>query len=220
MTAPFRPLADLLPLVLPHALNCPDLVASFNLRQAAIELCEKSHCWRHMLEAEATPQGPVVVIPYYTAIHKIEDATFNDCPLTPIAYTDVSQQMADETGTPRFISQTAPGSLSLIPYPDCEGTLTVSAFLKPTQGRKYEQDASGRLIDFYDIIPDFMYDQYGETLAEGALARLLLQKETEWYDPKQAMYYRDRFEARAASSQMASYAGQQRAKARTKPSFF
>ena len=47
MTIPIQ-LTKFLPMVLPHVPECPHGVATFNLRLAAIEFCERTLCWRHL----------------------------------------------------------------------------------------------------------------------------------------------------------------------------
>ena len=217
MSNPTRPLADLLPLVLPHALGCADMVASFNLRQAAIEFCEKTLCWRHITTQAVIANETVMVAPSYATIHKIEDAEWGGNKLTPIAYTVLSPDAKAHLGSPIYVTQTEPNGVTLVPF--SAGELTISVFLKPTQGKDWTQNADHGLIDQFDQIPEFMLHQYGEILAEGALGRILSQKGTDYYDANRAAYYLSRFSERAGNLQGSSFTGQQRAPRRTIPSF-
>ena len=45
-------LSQFLHMVLPYAPGLPVMTAEHELRLAAIEFCERTRCWRHMIEVE------------------------------------------------------------------------------------------------------------------------------------------------------------------------
>lgn len=216
--APTRFLRDFLPLVVPHAMGVPDMIATFNLRLAAIEFCERTNCWRHIITQTLVANAPNMLIPAYSTIHKIENATFGTIDLTPIAYTDIGRMGVSAEGQPEYITQSIPNTLTVLPFQ--AGAVKASVFLKPIMGFGYGQGGAGPLDDYYDQVPEFLFLQYAETIAHGALSRLLIHDGTSYQNTQLAEYYRDCFDKRAVSGGMAALQGQQRAAARTTTQWF
>lgn len=212
-------LRQFLPLVLPVAARCPEPVATFNLRLAAIEFCERTLCWRHVTDQVMTGNSPVIVAPAYATIHKFEHVRFGDADLTPIAYTDVDQGDLSGSGFPHYVTQVDDNAVTVLPYQN--GTLHLSMFLKPRQGQDFANpDTPGIMQDYYDQVPDFLLHQHGEVIAEGALARIYDHPDAVYYDPRRAAIHRDRFDRRAISLFSRYQRGQQRAPIRTTTQWF
>lgn len=211
------PLNSLLSLVTQFAPGCPDYTCTLNLRLAAIELCERTRCWRSLETVSHTAGDPAITIPAYATLHAIEHADLDGERLEPVAFTDMPANPADLGTIPRYITQHEPNVLSVMP--DADGTLTVAMFLKPTMGDEW-QITGGEMVNSYDQVPEFIISQHGETIAEGALARIFAQPAMPWYDPGLATYFRQRFDDRAVSMVSSSVRGQQRAPVRTKTLWF
>jgi len=218
MPTTMTPLNLFLPLVLPLAVGCPNMVAAQNLRLSAIEFCERTLCWRELLTQDIAAGDVVVVTPSYACIHKIEFAEFNGDRLMPVAYTDFTRNEADMAGNPKYLTQETPQSVQTIPSGD--GSLKVSAFLKPVNGTAFGQNGAVGMDNYYDQVPLFMYQQHAETIARGALARILDQKNQSYSDPRMAEKYRIMFEQKAPYGGEGSVSGQQRAPIRTKTVWF
>jgi|GEM_PF-993873 len=217
MSYPNTPLSTLLPYVLPHVPGCPDPVAEFELRMAAIEFCERTRCWRHMVQVEIASNNRTIIAPSFSQIHEFEEATHNGLKLTPSLWTEgdpdeLSGQVRE--GLPQFITQFAPGQVSIRPFR--AGTLRVSAFLKPCHGNAFGYDIEDPLRDAYNTIPAFMRDQYADALAKGALARLHGLPEERFTDPNRSAEARAYFNLACDSAFAANLKGQQRAPIRTK----
>lgn len=220
-----RPLADFLPLVLPHAPDCPRTVAEQYLRLAAIEWCERTRCWRHVTTMALTEQGEAIVAPDYAAIFEIETAEFSNgntdpVPLTPTQFTSVSLEDATAMagGLPRYITQASPSTVTVLPFE--AGDLSLSLFLKPRSGTEYGNDPDDPLQDRLNVVPQHVFVQSAEQIAEGALGRLLAIKNTSWHDPNMALYYSGRFDQACDRNFRSDMRGQHRAPVRTKPQFF
>jgi hypothetical protein len=210
-------LTKFLPLVLPHVKECPHTIATFNLRLAAIEFCERTKCWRHMTTLNVTRDGQNLAAPYYAAIHQIEKAVFDDeTTLEPIQFSDVDEaNFAEQLGQdPRHITQQAYNSIRVLPFK--EGKLTLSLFLKPVNGMDMTLGADGVVADEYDAVPDFLYTMHAEHIACGAIARLAMQPNKPWTNPDLAMMHGQRFERAMNDHFSVSLTGQQRAKRRTR----
>lgn len=207
-----------LPFVLPHLTAAPRPLVELSLRQAAIEFCERTSAWRHIISAAVTEQKAAPVAPTYSAIHAIESATLNGLPLAPITHTEVltdDLSGVPDLGPPRYITQSTPNEVEI--YPFAPGTLRLSVILKPRAGQLFGTDAADPLHDAYNVVPDFLLTQHGETIAYGALARMFIIPGEAWTDADRANFYRVEFEKRTKASQPVSIKGQQRAPIRTKP---
>lgn len=206
------------PLVLPHIQAAPRPLVEQSLRQAAIEFCERTRAWRHIVTVAMTEQKATAVAPDYSAIHVMESATMDGKLLIPVGYTEVLPDElsgAESLGSPKYITQSTPNEVQV--YPFTPGTLRLSVILKPRLGHLFGTDPSDPLHDAYNIVPDFLLTQHGETIAYGALARLFIIPGEVWTDPSRAEFYRRMFESRTVSSETVSITGQQRARIRTKP---
>lgn len=213
-------LGAFLPLVLPHLTAAPRPLVELSLRQAAIEFCERTKAWRHIITTAVTAQTATPVAPNYCAIHQIESATLDGQHLTPVSYTEIlSDDLTGEQdqGPPQYITQSTPNEVQI--YPFAPGTLRLSVILKPRAGQLFGTDAADPLHDAYNVVPEFMLTQHGETIAYGALARMFIVPNEAWTDGNRANFYRAEFEKRTIESQDVSIRGQHRAPIRTKPSW-
>lgn len=216
MTIPIQ-LTKFLPMVLPHVPECPHGVATFNLRLAAIEFCERTLCWRHLAKVTIAKDGRAISAPIFAAIHKIESATFGDStPLEPLQFSDVDEaEFAASAGsTPKYITQSEYNMIRVLPF--TEGTVALSLFLKPVNGSQMAAGTDGIVTDEFDAVPEFIYTMHAEAIAHGALSRLMAQPKKPWSDPKLAMLYMQKFETAMTNSFSVSLTGQQRAKRRTR----
>lgn len=211
-------LTEFLPYVEPHVAQCPRPTMERALRMSAIELCEKARVWRHNITATLTvAQNVALVAPAYSAIQEIEAATHNGNLLTPLAYLDADPDELTgiaSTGKPEFISQQSLDTVAV--YPFAAGTLRLSVFLKPRLGQLYGTDAADPLHDAYNMVPDFMLAHHAETLAHGALARLMAVPNQVWTNPSLAGFYMQSFGDRCNAAKVSAIKGQQRAPLRTK----
>lgn len=230
MSQPVR-IKEFLPYVMPMAPGAPSIVVEQHIRLAAIEFCERTKCWRKISTIDIADDNELAltgqsVAPDYAAIHHIEYASFTaegypKRPLVPTQYSDLSDSHAarlDEAGPPRYITQTTPNTVTI--FPIMPGTLEVSLFLKPRVGSDFVQGtADDPIQDAFNQVPDFLLTQWGETIASGALSKLLMQPQTRWHDPKSAAFYFQKFERACDQHFSQGVKGQQRAPMRTKPRY-
>lgn len=218
MSTPIQPLTDFLPYVRPFIAGCPDPVIEFNLRLAAIEFCERTRCWRYITSATLTEETRFLSAPAYSTVHEVEQATWEGRILTPIAFTEAEHSAMTgitKESNPAYITQTEPGRLTILPF--AEGTVRISAFLKPQHGSQYGLDPMNPLHDPLNVVPQFMLTQHAEAIAYGALTRLYAIPGEPWSDPNMAGAYRSMFEQRIGQHMGANIRGQQRTPIRTKP---
>ena len=218
MTAlPTTRLSALLPLILPFAAHCPEPYALLQARLAAIEFCEKTRCWRHVVSKAMTANNSTLIAPITATIFEFEAVTFDGNPLDPIQYTEADPDALAEvaqTGEPKWITQVAPGEVAVFPFK--AGTLRASVFLKPRHGQRFGVDADDPLHDAYNVIPEFLFAQYATSLADGALARILMTQGEPFFDPQRAAIHASAFRDACAIKSNSHVRGQQRGPVRTK----
>jgi hypothetical protein len=203
-----KPLDDLLPSILPYAPSCAAPTAYFGIRQAAIEFCERTRLWKFEDEFEVVEtDDDQLLAPADAVIHEIDEVRFDDIPLEPKTTQWLDEQCSgwrEDTGTPSYLTQLEPNILRLVPRGT--GTVNLSVWLKPSQ------DA--------DELPDFIVDQHRETIAHGALARILLIPNQSFSNPNMAAAFAQMFQAKLDALSAKGYTGQQRAPMRTKATFY
>lgn len=213
-------IADLMPYILPKAPTVPLPFASFQARLAVIEFCERTRCWRHIIEKNLGASGTAIVTPLSATIHQFEEATLNGAVLTPTQFTDVQPTElmgATEAGVAKYITQINPGTVAV--YPAQAGTLRLSCFLKPRHGQNIGCDASDPLADGFDVLPAFMVTQYATALADGALYRIMSTSGQDFTDLTMAGIHKAAFDSACNDHFGTNMRGQQRAPIRTSARF-
>lgn len=224
------PISSFLPLITIHASAVPHPVAEQQTRLAAIEFCERTRCWRHMIRRQidvfdgGCGSPSIRLMPPYATIFEWEFAYFNEAKLTPMQFSDVDftqRDSGDITGPPTHITQTEPGLVALIPPPDASGGLYMSVFLKPIgsdewSGGTYDMDED----DDLNVLPDFLLTHHAESIARGALARILAIPGQTYTDMPRAAAYAADFHDRMDHRFNNNLRGQQRAPARARPHNF
>ena len=204
-----KPIDDFLPLILPRATGCPEPIAFDAIRQAAIEFCERTRIWRDTDQFMADEFGDIFA-PAQSVVYQIEDARFDGRRLIPIGVQDLNGMYPDcdwttKTGEqPQYVTQLHPDTIKVVP--SMSGMVTLTMLLKPTNNAQE--------------LPDFIFDQYARTIADGALAEILMIPGQPYTNPQGGAMYSQRFQQRLDSIQVQWLKGQQRAPIHTKTSFF
>lgn len=206
-----RDLIEISKHVLPVANNCPEPTMIQYLREAAIEFCTRSRSWRseEIFQLINPDQDISLVTCCDSVIHEIESVRWRQStadqwqePIDPAAYEDVVGLYQD--GNPLYYTQKLPGKLRVAPF--TAGELKVVMYLKPDQRA--------------ETVPDYIVEYYPQIIADGALGKLLLLPKTDFANPDLAVYHQNRFEAACDRHFRDNLRGQQRARTRTKPSYF
>lgn len=202
-------LEDFLPLIIPQAPGCPAPTAFKGIIKAAQELCERTRLWRERDTFNVTPSScNVICAPDGADLFEIEAASLDGMALEPISITELDYRRpgwrTDEPGAGQYITQVTPGSLLVVP--GTTGKLALATILRPSN------DATQ--------LPDFIGAQYQREIVDGALAEILMTPGQNFTDPSRAQFYASRFELKLSQITSRTVQGQQRAKMRTRPSFF
>ncbi len=183
------------PRVLPDVPGCPEIVATQAIRDSAIQFCKESL----ILQADHDPVTVVAKLADYdlesplsqTRVYKIMSAWFKGQKLIPVAPDEVSDpavynaQIGGHTtayAPPRYLIQKNDVSFSLLPIPDqtLARSITMRVALVPTRSSS--------------AIEDFLYEDWVEPIASGAIARLQLVPGKAYANPQAAPLHQARFQ--------------------------
>lgn len=205
-----KPLDEFLQHINIYAPGCAAPTAYFGIRQAAIRFCERTRLWRFedYFEVQGT-ESESMFAPSGSVVNDIEAAWFDGQKLEPktVDWLDVNYdgwRDGSMTGQPKYITQTEPNTLRVVPA--APGTVKLSLILKPAQD--------------CDELPDFMADQFREVIANGALSYILIIPNQSFTNPDMANGFGATFQGDLARLATAGSTGQQRARVRTRGSFF
>lgn len=215
------------PLIMPWAKGCPAPTAEQNLRLALREFCERTRLWRYTVIQEVTCQDEIIACPSTATIHEIERAYWKPCEtddtqyytLAPEQYVEVTPaQLAFNSGQPQKITTSVPGRVQLIPF--AAGILRMTVCLKPRSEIDYGVTAGAAVQDEFNVCPEFLLIHHGETIAAGALARILLLPNTSFMNADLAAVKNSQAERGMDRLSQRGTTGQQRAQRRTKLQLF
>lgn len=185
---------DFLSRVLPEVPGCPELVAIQAIRDTAIQFCKESliHQVNHdpigtvAKKADYDLESPVE----QTRVYKIMSLWFGGNKLTPaspdmvVDPTVYAQNIGGKTttySTPQFYTQKDDVTVTLTPIPDqtVARSITMRVALVPTR------DSSS--------CEDFLYEDWVEPIAFGAVARLMQVPGKAYTNPQASTLYQGRF---------------------------
>jgi hypothetical protein len=200
----------ILPHIMANAPGCAVPMAERYIREAAIEFCTRTKLWRYEDDFDVTgTDAEAIMAPYGACVLDIERALFDGQPLEPktTAWLDenaLGWRTGDLTGTPRYLTQTEPNTIRLVPAG--AGHVHLYLWLVPSQEA--------------EDLPDFIVDQHTLTIAHGALGNILAIPNQAFTDREMAGAFAASFEVRLNKLSSKGITGQQRARVRTKSSMF
>ena len=184
-------LSDFLPEVLVEIPEVPDVLAIHHLRNAAISFCEQSTYVRSDISFNTVvDQATYVAGVDFTAptdhrIVEIYDGRVVDN-LNPIKRktpgqlnTEMGPDWYTETGTTYYVTRETTESVRLVMIPTAIKAVVIPAAWKPIQTATTVDDA--------------LYDDWHETIAHGALARIYAIPRKSWSDMNTAMMHANLF---------------------------
>jgi hypothetical protein len=205
-----------LPQVLPHATTCPAFIAEQNIRMAAIDFCTRTTLWRETITQAMATQTDAVDVPGYARIVKIISVAVDEAKLLKARASHIDPGTIPG-GTPTHYYQIAPGQVSLTPFEACEIETVVA--LTPRSGQEFGRDPEDTMQDYYNQVPDFLFIDHAELIADGALARTLSMPKRKFTNLRAAADHATRFEAGVARLSAYGIQSQTRAPLRTQPSW-
>lgn len=203
-----RDIFELAPHILPFAPGCPEPVMVQYARDAAIKFCQRSRSWRSdEVYPLASPEINVMA-KCDAVIFDIESVRWRQSAgdqwgdrLDPVQYDEIADEYRD--GNPRYFAQKLAGTLRVSPF--ATGELRVVMYLKPDSNTSE--------------LPDYLIELHAETLAAGALSKILMLSAYDFADPQMAMVHLNTFNTALDANFRENTRGQQRARSRSKASF-
>lgn len=158
-----------------HLPECPEPLMDNAIRNAAIEFCQRTLAWNEAMDAESVAATDLP----YQVVGWPSGSVVCDILAMSVGGKQVDQKNARtldqrgdwraETGAVEGYIQTAQDAFDLWPRPAEAVSVIVTAAFAPTKTA--------------DTLPDFLYHQYAEAIAAGALARLFVIPRQPWTDP-------------------------------------
>lgn len=181
--------------VTPYVENCPSIIVKHQVRNAAIEFCQRSGLWRREMDriniaANIHTYEINTELSVDETISAIDYAFLTETTgSTPLGIT-TEDVLKASSSTWRTITATRPEAALLtdtencrlypIPSEDINDSLVVGVILKPSR------DSSG--------LPDWIFEQWAEKIACGAKAKLYSMKSRPWYDAQESLDEQDNFD--------------------------
>jgi len=199
---------DMLIHVLPWAPGCPSTMAIIQLRNAAREWCQETEVWLDTLPDVMTEAGRAK---YALNLEKHQDAarilsvTVGGVEYPVLQSSRAKMEMRRERQRlDCFAWTTNADDINLFPVPTTSGVrIQVECSLMPSESA--------------DEVADEAVGQYRESVAAGALARLLSMLKEEWANPSEATRFDGRFRADMKSAGRSASDGFKKPKLRVIP---
>lgn len=216
------PITDFHPLIRTHAPSVPiPLLNQFIIRALSL-FCEKTKCWREVLNYKVNGDDDCIPLPDGTTLVAIERLTIGTSrTLSAIHYRDIapsSLHLEPQDGAARCFTQQQHDQLTLVPAEKAEVEITV--FIKPKVITPTATSAFGPKSKKLKEIPSFILAEYAEEITSGVLGFALMTPNTEYYDPKMAIYHKGIFQQAIDKNKHKHHMGDQRARTRNRSSFF
>lgn len=170
------------PYLQPYLPGCPEMTMDYHLQMASEDLCKRSAVWREPLGPITTVAGVSDYKIYSPGQSRLSDVLSLFVGGSPTRrVTDVYR--GHHPNTPAALPSTymvfGDEEVRLFPTPDAEyvvqGTMVLTPSARATR------------------VPDFLFEDYLQTICDGALASLLAIPAKEWSNPEYAAVYSAKF---------------------------
>jgi hypothetical protein len=202
---------DFQPLVLPFAGNAPEPLVMRAIRDAATQFCERTKLWRGTATIVTTGENPeAITVPTDAILYTISSCALDGRPLDPITLSELATERpywrTDDIGCGGARWYVAPERGTIQAVPRSSGTLFVEFVVKPTATAA--------------ALPDFLLDEYGPVIADGAAGALLIMPNMAFANPQLGAGLIARFQSKLDSLANAGTRGQQGGRTRTRGRYF
>lgn len=206
-----------LPRVNLNTYGAPRILQMEEILNACIEFCERSRAWIQTLQPTQLGAGinsydftldPNVLVVQIMSGHLVGNSAPKVHPRAPDWLDDNYPGWEDgaQVGRPLNVTQLSPDQFMPVPWDDGTGyQMVLRCALKPSP------DAV--------LVPDFIYNDYRDTIVSGALARLFSVRGKSWSDPNLAVAHAGIFDAACIKALRRQEKAFGRAKNRVKGSY-
>ena len=183
-----RTFADMVPRLASSVPGCPNLVIEYAIRDAAIEVCERTGAWRYK-QADVTLTAGTFEYAFVppdsnSEVHSVLTSTINDSPIKFITieqahrlYADYPSSDSDDRATPRYLVYVSADKFQTVPVPNSSPTYKVKMHVALKPVRTATAMDKGVMDDLEDVI------------MHSALQHLLVLPERTWSDRELASYH-------------------------------
>lgn len=206
---------DFYPAIRAAAKDCPLGLATYYLRQTAIDFCERTWFWQAdlanvdsvALQAEYSFAQPTDAI-----VYKILNARFDGKRVTEKNADQLEEEYADwesESGEqPLYITQKEPDKYILVPKPSSVivDAIYLKVVLKPSQDSV--------------TLPDNLLEEYKQTIVNGALAKIKAEIDKPWSDDSGAQLRHNLYEEAVGPAKTRAQKGFNRSSRRSRAHYF
>jgi hypothetical protein len=202
-----RDLDDFQTLVLPFAAGAPEPLIFRCLRDAATDFCQRTKLWRcadTIVTTGAYPED--IPVPPDSVLYEIASCAMDCQPLDPITLAELTKKMPDwrtrDIGCEGARWYVSPDRGTIQAVPRSSGVMLVEYVCKPAATAT--------------TLPDFLLDEYGQTIADGAAGALLILPNQTFANPQLGAALTQRFQTKLDSLSNAGVRGQQAGRTRTR----
>jgi hypothetical protein len=193
----------------PSVPGCPRPTIEQYVRDAAIEVCEKTLAWRYEQDSIRLTPGVYEYdyeTPDYAEIAAVIYSAVNGVAVSALVQEDVHRLFPDwpnldvtKRSEPRYISQFDPDHFVVMPIPDSSKTYDIKMFLalRPTP------DSTG--------MDKTAFDECEQLIIHGALQNLLVLPNKSWTDRELATYHAKQYVYKTANRRAKANLGVARA---------
>lgn len=204
----------------------PAYLAEIEVRAAATELCARAPIWLSTETFALTSNGQAIPLPDFpvgqevlTAVSGIKRVTYGPdrITLSPVEYGSDESLLDADGQNPSHFFQEQPDTISVSPFK--AGDITIFMWLKPAYGFDPKTMLTSAADARMKYLPAFLLTHHAETIANGALSRILSTVGTDYSNPQAASMFSARFEMACDAASSRAFSGQQRAPLRVPASW-
>lgn len=168
-----------MPTILVEVPQCPEPVATLAMRDTLIAFCDEALVWRETvrdLETEIGVPDYELEVPSGARVATVIRVRLEGRALTPGTPDQLlADTYGDDSGRPHYYFSLEPEILTFFKTPDNVYKFETTVAYAPKRNGNQ--------------VPDYIYEQYAETIKYGTLARLLTQPAKPYTDPQLGMKY-------------------------------
>lgn len=170
------------PDILAEVPGCPDPMLERALLRAAQEFCAGTQAWKLWLDASPTALNVTdydLELAPNSELLRLERATLDGRAINVITSAELPDDWLNNRNVSTCVFTDDRKTITLLPPPAAGLSLRIEACLKPAS------NATG--------VEDFLFDYYADTIAMGALARLMQKSNVPFSNPTKGMELERRF---------------------------
>jgi len=195
--------------IAPSVQGCPVNLINNAIRSAAIEFCERTNMWKYAFPEQNIVAGTDTYT--FTFPTGVADAMISRPTYVEVNGLQVNPTNEEDLDNLQYLWRDATSKQPQLYYMDFDNTM----ILVPTPSENITDglyaEAALRPTMTATTLPDWLFDNWSETIASGALMRLHSMVGKVWADPQVVSMHRAKFKegiSRAKSRTMKSFAKQ------------